>query len=84
HPLDAYQSALQRLQCLDSALLADATEGSIRLAGVALAKQERMSKNGQKFAFVQCSDPTGFFEVAVFSEVFARTRDLLQPGQLLL
>jgi DNA polymerase-3 subunit alpha len=56
----------------------------VKLAGIVLVKQERTSKAGQKFAFVQLSDGQGVFEVAVFSEVFSRSRELLEPGKPLL
>ncbi|MEI8296010.1 MAG: DNA polymerase III subunit alpha, partial [Alphaproteobacteria bacterium] len=84
HPLDAYSAALKRLQCVDSSYFIDGADGSYRLAGVILTKQERTSKIGQRFAFVQCSDGAGFFEVAIFSEVFVTVRSLLQPGKVLL
>jgi len=83
HPLEAYQSALKRLRCISSSDLPESSDGSHCLAGVILTKQERTSKTGQKFAFIQCSDSAGFFEVAIFSEVFLKVRSLLQPGQLL-
>lgn len=81
HPLKIYGDALSRLSILKSTEIHEAKDGStIRLAGVLLVKQERTSKTGQKFAFLQISDPYGVFEVAVFSEVFARVRDTLIPG----
>lgn len=83
HPLLTYQGLLKRIQYVDSLQLLEASEGAHRLAGVVITKQERTSKTGQKFAFVQCSDGAGFFEVAVFSEVFTRVREILQPGTIL-
>lgn len=81
HPLNIYGDTLSRLSILKSTDIVDAKDGSnIRLAGVLLVKQERTSKTGQKFAFLQISDPYGVFEIAVFSEVFAKARDLLIPG----
>lgn len=81
HPLHIYGNTLTRLSILKSTEISDAKDGSsIKLAGVLLVKQERTSKTGQKFAFLQMSDTHGVFEVAVFSETFARTRDLLIPG----
>ncbi|MFD1379095.1 OB-fold nucleic acid binding domain-containing protein [Fodinicurvata halophila] len=49
-----------------------------------VAKQERTSKKGSRFAFVQMSDASGVFEVTVFSETLARSRDLLEGGRPLL
>jgi DNA polymerase III subunit alpha len=85
HPLSVYGTSLNKMGLISSAGLREQTDGStVKLAGVALVKQERTSKTGQKFAFVQCSDAYGVFEVAVFSEVFSRSRDHLVPGTALL
>jgi DNA polymerase-3 subunit alpha len=51
------------------------------VAGTITAKQERKSKKGNPFAFVSLSDPTGQFEVVVFSDVLNASRDLLEPGK---
>ena len=85
HPLDIYGKGLSRLGVAASSSLKDKTDGAaVKLAGIVLVKQERTSKAGQKFAFVQMSDSQGVFEVAVFSEVFAISRTLLEPGNPLL
>jgi DNA polymerase-3 subunit alpha len=49
-----------------------------------MQKQERTTKTGQKFAFVQFSDEAGSFEVAFFSETYQQYRELLVEGKLLL
>lgn len=81
HPLDIYGDSLARMGIVRSSELLNQSDGSsIKLAGVIIVKQERASKSGQKFAFLQLSDAHGVFEVAVFSEVFSRSRDFLTPG----
>ncbi len=52
----------------------------VKVAGTVISKKERMSARGNRFAFVQMSDPTGLFEVTVFSEVLGRARDILEAG----
>jgi len=85
HPLDIYGASLSRLGVTTSDHLMGLSDGAaVKLAGIVLVKQERTSKAGQKFAFVQLSDGQGVFEVAVFSEVFSRSRELLEPGKALL
>lgn len=85
HPLTIYGNSLKRLGITSSTSIADHASGStLRVAGIVLVKQERTSKNGQKFAFVRLSDAYGVFEVAVFSEVFAKVREHLNPGTPLL
>ena len=49
-----------------------------------MSKQERTSKQGNKFAFVQLSDGSGAFEVTVFSELLAAKRDIMEAGQAVL
>lgn len=83
HPLDIYKDSLAILKLTNSAdLAAKATESlaAVNVAGIILFKQERTSKNGQKFAFVGLSDTTGVYEIALFSEIYQQTRDLLTPG----
>jgi DNA polymerase-3 subunit alpha len=83
HPLDDYLPPLKRSGVLTHAALARQAEGGpvvARIAGAVAARQERKSARGNRFAFVQMSDPTGLFEVTVFSETLEATRALLEPG----
>ncbi|MEO0387718.1 MAG: DNA polymerase III subunit alpha, partial [Pseudomonadota bacterium] len=84
HPLDDYMGALRRSRVLTLAdVTAKAASGpvAVRMAGSVAARQERKSARGTRFAFVQMSDPTGLFEVTVFSDTLDDARDLLEPGQ---
>jgi DNA polymerase-3 subunit alpha len=81
HPLDAYGAGLARTGVVASATLGPHSSGTRpKLAGVVIRKREQTSAKGNRFAFVQLSDTTGVFEVAVFSDLLATTRDLLEPG----
>ncbi|MBI1954153.1 MAG: DNA polymerase III subunit alpha [Proteobacteria bacterium] len=81
HPLELYGKTLNKLGVSESYTITEKKDGTVlKLAGVILVKQERTSKSGQKFAFLQCSDLTGVFEVVVFSDLFSKTRNLLVPG----
>ena len=88
HPLAAYERSLQRLgvcRAADlTALLARGTPGRIKLAGTVIDRMERTSAKGNRFAFVQCSDQSGAFELTVFSELLGSKRNLLEPGQAVL
>ncbi|MEX0838564.1 MAG: OB-fold nucleic acid binding domain-containing protein, partial [Parvibaculum sp.] len=80
HPLDDYRTSLRRAGVLTFVeLLAKGTQAGF-VAGTVTAKQERKSKKGNPFAFLSLSDATGQFEIVVFSEVLARSRDLMEPG----
>jgi DNA polymerase III subunit alpha len=85
HPLDQYRNTLARLMVVSSADLARKARGAsmtrFRVAGVVLSKQERVSKNGNRFAFVSVSDSAGVFEMTVFSEVLATQREYLEAGR---
>ena len=88
HPLAAYERSLQRLgvtRAADlAALLARGAPGRIKLAGTVIDRQERTSAKGNRFAFVQCSDQSGAFELTVFSELLGSKRNLLEAGQAVL
>ncbi len=88
HPLDDYVKPLERLGVelwttfQEKVLTRGAT--AAKLAGTVTYKQERRSKNGNRFAFAGFSDPSGQFETIVFSDTLAVTRDLLEPGTALI
>jgi DNA polymerase-3 subunit alpha len=88
HPLAAYDKSLQRLGVTRAAdllaVLQRGAAGRIKLAGTVIDKLERTSAKGNRFAFVQCSDQSGAFEVTVFSEVLNAKRNLLEAGQAVL
>ena len=84
HPLDDYMAVLRRREVLTLAQVAErAARGPavVKMAGAVAGRQERKSARGNRFAFVQLSDPTGLYEVTVFSETLEKARDLLEPGQ---
>ncbi|MCE9507367.1 MAG: DNA polymerase III subunit alpha [Alphaproteobacteria bacterium] len=84
HPLDNMTSQLERLRVVPSSKVAEALQSGptsrLRMAGIVVRKQERTSQKGNRFAFVQVSDPFGVYEVMVFSELLAQSRDLLEAG----
>ncbi|MFN4098735.1 MAG: DNA polymerase III subunit alpha [Pararhodobacter sp.] len=83
HPLDDYAPALKRKEVLTLAELTKKAErGALvaKIAGSVSARQERKSARGNRFAFVAMSDPTGLYEVTVFSETLEASRQFLEPG----
>jgi DNA polymerase-3 subunit alpha len=83
HPLDDYMSALKRkgVETLaDLTLKAERGPCIAKLAGSVSSRQERKSAKGNRFAFVQLSDPTGLYEVTCFSDVLEASRDHLDAG----
>jgi DNA polymerase-3 subunit alpha len=85
HPLEDVTEVLRRRR---TALYADAMVQALdgveafRMAGVVRRRQERSSaRNGDRFAFVSLSDPTGEYEVMFPPESLRRCRDVLEPGK---
>jgi DNA polymerase III subunit alpha len=84
HPLDDYMSALRKKGVETLAqVTAKAERGPCiaKLAGSVSSRQERKSARGNRFAFIQLSDPTGLYEVTCFSDVLEASRDHLDAGQ---
>ena len=77
HPLDGYRN----VDATPSAdILREGRAGTVKLMGTVIDKRERTSSRGNRYAFVMLSDTSGMFEVTVFSDVLAESRDLLEPG----
>ena len=85
HPLDAYGKSLERAGILRWADLPAALAANgptrFRLAGIVIGRKERTSARGNRFAFVQMSDPSGVYEVTLFSDILREVRSLLEAGQ---
>ena len=84
HPLDDYMPALKRSEkvlTLDE-VTEKAENGAhvAKMAGTVAGRQERKSARGNRFAFVQLSDPTGQYEVTMFSDTLEASRDFLETG----
>ncbi len=69
HPLDAYAKALRRLGTTPCAQIeASARSGitRVRLAGMVAAQKERVTRTGNRMAWVKITDTTGSSEVTLF------------------
>ncbi|MEL6170244.1 MAG: DNA polymerase III subunit alpha [Pseudomonadota bacterium] len=83
HPLDDYMAPLKRKGVKTLAEVTEAAEKAplvAKMAGAVAGRQERKSARGNRFAFVQLSDPTGLYEVTIFSDTLEAARDHLEPG----
>jgi DNA polymerase-3 subunit alpha len=85
HPLDDYGKSLERAGIIRwadlPAGLAASPTSRFKLAGIVIDRKERTSGRGNRFAFVQMSDPSGNYEVTLFSEILQEARALLDSGQ---
>lgn len=85
HPLDEYQTVLERLNVqtwLEYQHKAIDNLGGLGvLAATVSAVQERRSKSGNQYAFVEFSDQSGNFEAIAFSDTLNSYREVLESGQ---
>ena len=88
HPLDTRQAQFERMKIKPFVFVENdiISKGAAiyQMAGVLLKKQEKMSQKGNKYAFLQLSDPTGIYEVTIFSETLNSAREYLEAGESLL
>ncbi len=88
HPLDSFQSVLERMRVVDYADVAGLvqTAGVFRgqIAGIVSNVRERISQKGNRFAFVSASDKSGAFDAICFADTLEAGREYLNSGQPLL
>jgi DNA polymerase-3 subunit alpha len=88
HPLDSYGASLKRLEAVPfadlPAYMRNRGAARAKIAGLLVGKQERTSAKGNRFAFLQLTDPSGLFEATIFSERLNDAREMLEPGRALL
>ncbi|AXC51175.1 DNA polymerase III subunit alpha [Paracoccus suum] len=83
HPVDDWLPMLRRKNVVTLAeLTAAAADGPqvALIAGTVSARQEKKSARGTRYAFVHLSDPTGLYEVTMFSDLLDAARPHLEPG----
>ena len=88
HPLDIYAESMKKLgvkncqEVMSNIKVGDSIKAKI--AGCVESFQKRISKNGNKYAFLKLSDTTGDFEGMMFSEVLAKYEEVVLSGVPLL
>lgn len=88
HPLDSYGKGMERLGVKNcSEVFRNIRTGDsikAKLAGCVNSFQKRISKSGNKYAFLEISDASGSFEGLLFSEALTRYEDVINSGLPLL
>ncbi len=79
HPLDQYAQELQHIGKPIGELCAS---GVVSIAGFIQQIRVVMTKRGDRMAIIQLMDKTGSIDIAVFSNIFAEKRAVLQKDQL--
>ncbi len=88
HPLDSYQKGMERLgvkryvEVIQGLRIGDSLR--CKLAGCVNSFQKRLSKNGNKYAFVEMSDGSSNFEGLLFAEGLSKYEAVIQSGTPLL
>jgi DNA polymerase-3 subunit alpha len=87
HPLEGYDAILKRLELRSYAefrqqALRGASAG--RLAAVVISRQEKRGRKGSRYAIIGLSDPTGQYEVFVFSDLLAAYGRYFEVGQMVI
>lgn len=84
HPLDVYHDSMKKLgvktcfEVMSNIKVGDSIKANI--AGCVETFQKRISKNGNKYAFLSLSDTTDNFEGMLFSEGLAKYEDVINSG----
>ncbi len=85
HPLSGLQDEIKRLGTLDTVALKAASDGmSVTLAGVAAKVKQKITKKGDRMAFVDLEDLKGTVEVICFPDCFAKAEEHLNGDEPLL
>jgi DNA polymerase-3 subunit alpha len=83
HPLDDYEALIKKYTTLDLGDLENASAGrGYSIIAMIKTIKEIFSKTGKRMAFVEVEDKNGSMELVVFSDVFARYRELLEENQV--
>ena len=85
HPLDEYQTILEKMRVqswADFTRAVKASGSSVgKVAATVLSRQEKRTKSGNKMGVFSLSDQTGHFEAITFSEALQQYRDILDVGK---
>ena len=82
HPLARYEQELKSLTNTNAeAIKAAPDRTSVRLGGVVVKVQQKLTKKGDRMAFVSLEDLAGIVELLVFPDVFAACQACLEDDQ---
>jgi len=83
HPLTQYIKELQHITTSEIVKLNPHNNAKVRVAGLVVALRLMNTKRGDRMAFISLSDQNARIEVAVFSDVYQKYRDLIVKDALL-
>jgi len=83
HPITRYEEELKRITHATIAGLKPTADSTVVVAGLVVAQRTMQTRRGDRMAFVTLDDRTGRLELAVFSDLYSQSRDLLAKDTLL-
>ncbi|MBI3570194.1 MAG: DNA polymerase III subunit alpha [Gammaproteobacteria bacterium] len=83
HPIARYAEELKNITDATIAELKPSTDSTVVVAGLVVAQRTMQTRRGDRMAFVTLDDRTGRLELAVFSDLYAQSRELLAKDTLL-
>ena len=88
HPLESYRKVLDRLRVTPSTAIEKNLArmgGAARftMAGIIISVAKKISKKGNRFAFVTFNDLAGSFDALCFSDLMTSAVELIVPGKIL-
>jgi DNA polymerase III subunit alpha len=85
HPLSEFVDEIKRLGTLDTVSVRAASDGmTVHLAGVAAKIKEKITKKGDRMAFVDLEDLKGTVELICFPDCFAEAEECLKSDEPML
>ncbi len=84
HPIEQYQQELSSLTNSSINQLSADNEGSTTIAGLVTGVRTLITKRGDRMAIITLNDNSGRLDIAVFSDVYAQHKEILQKDQLLI
>ncbi len=83
HPIERFAKELAQMTHTSIAELKPTEDRTVTVAGLVVATRTMRTRRGDRMIFVTLDDRTGRLELAVFSELYMRHRDLLVKDNLL-
>jgi DNA polymerase-3 subunit alpha len=84
HPIEPYLDELQKITTARIVDLKPAHEQTVTVAGLVIAMRTMNTRRGDRMAFITLDDRSGRIELALFSDIYQRYRDLVVKDQLLI
>ncbi len=82
HPLNRFKDDIKRISSYDTSSLAEiADKSQVALAGLPTEVKEKITKKGDRMAFVRLEDLKGSVELVVFPKCYAECAEVLKAEQ---